>query len=437
MSTEGEFRWSRWIRLGAPGSRVTRLELFFDLVYVFAFLNVTQLTGEELGLLGLLRALLVLALLWWCWTSMAALGNLIRADQGIVPVIVFINMAAVFVLALTISEAFVDQPGGLHGPLLFAACYFIVRAMQVAIVWGVNRVTPGPRHGVLLFAAPILISATLIGIAGFVPARLFAGDAEYAVRLSLWLAALAVEYGFGTKIYTSRWTLTSAGHWAERHALIVLVALGESIISLGVGANLIGSAPVSWQAVAAAVFGIAVIAALWWAYFDEPALAIEQVLHGTRERRARMRLVRDAYTFLHLPMIIGIILFALGLKKYLTDITADTSTGWQHRIGGIELDVLYGGVLLYLTALVAMAWRVLPGFRPSLILPFVGILLLITVVLRPPALIALGILAAGSVTVAVTQIRHRERHRSRIRETALNEQLASEADQSEWRRKHL
>ncbi|MEV0397001.1 low temperature requirement protein A [Polymorphospora rubra] len=429
------------IHPGAPGSRVTRLELLYDLIFVFAFLNVTNVAGEQLTPLGLTRALLVLALLWWCWTSFAALGNLARADQGLLPLLSFGIMAAVLVLALTLPEAFVDDPGGLYGPVVFAACYAVVRVGQLAVHWTVLRTTGagwvGPMRNFGVFAVPVVTSTVLILTAALIPHS--SDEAEpNPLRLGLWAAAILVEYLAGTVRLSGRFYIVSAGHWAERHALIVLVALGESIISIGVGPNLTGGLPVTWAVIVAAILGFTVTVCLWWMYFDEHAIAAEQSLHGTREPEVRRRLVRDAYTYLHLPMIIGIIGFALGLKRYLGDISADPETGWQHRVGALELDLLYGGVLLFLLALAAFARRTTHHYRPALpLVVLVVVLILVIAAIRPPALIALAMLAIGCVVLVLMQFWQRAHARSRVRRTALDEQLASEVDQSEWRRKHL
>src|SRR5262245_60320485 len=115
------------LRPVAEGMKVTRLEVFFDLVFVYAVFNVARATFEDLGQGGLLRGLLILALLWWCWISYVWVGNSVRAGEGAMPIVLFAVMAGVFVVALTLPEAFIDLPGGLSGPLVFAACYLAIR----------------------------------------------------------------------------------------------------------------------------------------------------------------------------------------------------------------------------------------------------------------------------------------------------------------------
>ncbi|MET8199279.1 low temperature requirement protein A [Micromonospora taraxaci] len=437
MGVGGGIRWTRSIRPSAPGSRATRLELFYDLVFVFAFLNVTTLTAGDPNANSLIRGLVVLVLLWWCWTGFAALGNVIRTDQGIVPLVGFATMAAAFVFALTIPQAFRDVPGGLYGPLVFAVCYFLVRALQVGIFGWVSRKDSELRRRWLLLAVPVLIATALILAAALLPQRLFDVPIELGVRLLLWLLAIGVEYGFGLALGGTGWTLLSAGHWAERHALIVLVALGESIISLGLGPGFSTGLPLTWPVIITAVAGVAVVAALWWSYFDTLALAVEQTLHRTRDREARIRLARDAYTYLHLPLIAGTILFALGLKGLL-DEGADPSTPyWGLPLVGINLLVLYGGVVLYLLTMVALQRRVLGTLRwPSAVAA--GLLVLqVPLAARLPELLTFGLITILVVLMTAVQTVVDAPLRRQVREVALAEQLAAETDQTHWRGQHL
>ncbi|MBM0238337.1 low temperature requirement protein A [Micromonospora sp. ATA32] len=310
VSSDGESKGRRQLEPAAPGSKVTRLELFYDLVFVFAFLNVTATTSKHLTPTALLKSLLVLALLWFAWTTFAALGNVVRVDQGVMPLVGFAIMIVIFMLAVTLPDAFSDEPKGLPGDLVFATCYFAVRALQVLAFWYAVRGDRQLRRRWWGLAAPVLASAALLLIAALVPQRLFAGTAEFGARTGLWILAIAVEYTVSAVVRTEGLTLVSAGHWAERYAQIILIALGESIISLGTGPNLTAGLPLTWAIILASALGIALIAALWWVYFDVRAIAAEHMLHGT-QGSARVALARDAYTYLHLPMIAGIILFSL------------------------------------------------------------------------------------------------------------------------------
>ncbi|WP_406105096.1 low temperature requirement protein A [Micromonospora globbae] len=437
MESVGGPRWSRAIQPSAPGSRATRLELFYDLVFVFAFLNVTTVTAGNPTPRGLAQCLVVLALLWWCWTGFAALGNVVRTDQGVVPLLGFATVGAAFLLAVALPQAFVDRPGGLSGPLVFAVCYFLVRASQVGIFGWVSRHDPALRRRWLVLAVPVVVATGLIIAAALLPQSALGVQVTVGVRLGLWTAALAVEYGLGVVLRGTGWTVVSAGHWAERHALIVLVALGESIIALGLGPGFVAGLPLTWSVVVAAIFGIAVVAGLWWTYFDTLSLAMEQTLHRTRERDTRLTLARDAYTYLHLPLVAGIILFALGLKGLLAEGTDPALPRQRVPLPGFDLLALYGGVALYLASLVALSRRVLARTRwPSV--GAVGLLaVLIPVAAGLPELVTFGLLALATVAATVVQTVVDAPLRRHVRQVALEEQVASEVEQTVWRGRHL
>ena len=160
----------------AESSRVTRLELFFDLVFVFAFLNVTRLMAESLQRHGhghdhglrLVQGMLLLTLLWWCWCSFAFTGNAVRIDQGVMPVVLFTATAAILVVAVTTPEAFGDQPGGILGPLVFPICYFVVRALSLASVWYVVG-DKDARRVVLRASMPVPIATAMLTLAAVAP----------------------------------------------------------------------------------------------------------------------------------------------------------------------------------------------------------------------------------------------------------------------------
>jgi low temperature requirement protein LtrA len=431
----GGARWSRVVWPGAPGSRTTRLELFYDLVFVFAFINVTTLTATLLSPANLYRCVLVLALLWWCWTGFARLGNAVRADQGVLPVVGVVTVAATFLLVLSVPSAFADRPGGLNGPLVFAGCYFAIRMAQIAVFGWVDRSDPVQRRRVLLRAVLPLVATVLLVVAGTVPPRL--GDRPYAVllQLGLWTVALLVEYGGGVTLAARRWVVLSAGHWAERHALMVLIALGESIIALGLGPKT--GLPLTGPVAVAALLGVLVVAVLWWAYFDTLAYALEQSLHHARDPATRLRLCRDVYTFLHLPLIAGTILFALGLKDLLADAASPETPTWGPPLGGFWVTILFGGVGLYLLSLVGCALVALREVHWPLVVTVVALAVVAPVVAPIPELVSLFVLAAIVTVGVVVETFQEDGRRRQVRQLALEEQFAIEAEQSHWRQEHL
>ncbi|MFI7427094.1 low temperature requirement protein A [Micromonospora sp. NPDC049836] len=435
MGNGGGGRWSRVVRLAGPGARTSRVELFYDLVFVFAFLNVTSLTATLLSPANLYRCLLVLALLWWTWSSSVRVGNAIRADEGVLPVAGFLTIGATFLLALSVPSAFVDRPGGLHGPLVFASCYLLIRLTQIAILSWVERADPVQlRRLPLRIMVPTTASALLV-VAGTVPPRL--ADQRFAVplQLSLWTVALAVEYTGGLVLARRWWVVTSAGHWAERHALMVLVAFGESIIALGLGPKT--GLPLTGPVAIAALLGITIVVVLWWAYFDSLADALEQALHRARDPAVRRRLARDVYTLLHLLLISGEILFALGLKDLLADAADPATPTWGPPLGGFWVAIFFGGVILYLLSLVLCALVALREVRWPLVITVAVLVVTAPIVAPIPELIALALLALITTAGVIVETFREDGWRRQVRHLALEERLAVEAEESRWRRRNL
>lgn len=368
---------------------VSPLELFLDLVFVFALTQVTATMAAGLSGAGLLRGLLVVALLWWSWTGYAWLANLVRADQGIARFVMFAAMAAMFVLALAIPEAFGDAPGGLSGPVVVAVCYFVFRALHLLLFYAASRGDVALRGQVLRFT-PAMLGGTVLLLA--------AAATEGTARIWLWVAALIVDYA-GTYFGGVRgWRLRSAGHFAERHGLIVIVALGESIVAIGVG---VARLPISWPIVVASALGLALAGGLWWAYFGFSSAAGEHALAaaGDGERAA---LARDAYSFLHLPLIAGIVLLALGLKKTLEYVGDEQAHTLTDPLKGVALAALTGGLALHLLAQAAFRRRVTG--RLDAALP-VAALLIVPFAVAGTAMPALATLSAVTlITLAAVTV---------------------------------
>jgi low temperature requirement protein LtrA len=342
----------RRLPLNPADASVTPLELFFDLVFVFALTQVTAFMAEDVSGQSLVRGVLVLVLLWWAWTGYAWLCNVVSADAGAVRVVLLTAMAAMFVLALTIPEAFDDLPGGLNGPVVLAACYFVFRFMHLVMFWLISRDDPGLRRQVARFA-PSVFGGTIT--------LLVASTTDGHTQTLLWVVALTVDY-VGTLLGgADGWRVRSPGHFAERHGLILIVALGESIVAIGVG---VAELPISVPIVVASVLGLGVAASLWWIYFDMSALHAEHALAAEPEE-TRARLARDAYSFLHVPLLIGVVLTALGLKKVLEYVGDVENHGLDDPLKGAALLALHGGVFIYLLGHVAFKWRTAHALIPA------------------------------------------------------------------------
>lgn len=397
---------------------VTPIELFLDLVFVFAITQVTALMADDLTGTGILRGLLVLALVWWCWVGYSWLGAVVRADEGLGRAAMFGAMAAVFVLAITIPEAFVDIEGGLSGPVVLAFAYLAVRVLHLAIFWitAVIR-SKGPEMDEGLRKQLIRFAPSLVGSTALL---LVASQLEGAVQMWVWAAAIAVDY-LGTILAgASGWRLNSASLFAERYGLILIVALGESIVAIGLG---IASEPVSWPIIVGSVLGLTVAGCLWWAYFDVVALAGERLLRHA-DGEDRNRIARDAYSYLHLPMIAGVVLVALGFKKVLEYVSDTTEHTLDETLASVPLVAMFGGAALYLFGHVAFRWRNWHHVTVQRVVVGLLLLALIPVGLRIPALAALGLLAAVMVGLIVFESVHYAEFREEIR----HEELDAERD---------
>ena len=311
------------------GELVSPLELFFDLVFVLAITQCTALMARDPTWGGIGRGLLVLGLLWWSWVGYAWLTSVVDPDEGPVRLVLFTAMAALLVTSLCVPDAFGDSG------LIFALAYGAVRAAHIALFVLASRDDPGLRHSVVGLGV-----STAVGIAVLVVGAVLDGNARTAV----WAAALVFDMAGPLIIDPGGWRLVP-GHFAERHGLIVIVALGESIVAIGVGAG----AGVDGGVIAAAVLGIAVASALWWVYFDVAALAAAQRLAELEPVRARNKLARDAFSYLHLPMVGSIVLVAFGMKATLAHVADPLA--WQSAAA------LVGGLALYLLAQVAFKLR--------------------------------------------------------------------------------
>jgi low temperature requirement protein LtrA len=371
------------------GERVTPLELFFDLVFVLALTQCTTLIARTPTWEGVLKGLLVLGVLWWSWVGYAWLTSVIDPEEGSVRLAMFAAMAALLVAALCVPGAFGREA------LLFACVYAILRGAHIVLFTIASREDPQLRHSVVGLAVSTAVGVGLIGAAAF---------AKGAPQIGLWALALGLDmlgpYLFGA----DGWKLVP-GHFAERHGLIVLIALGESIVALGVGAKDVLDAGI----VAAAVLGMVVAAALWWVYFDVTAIVAERRLSGTAEGRERNELARDSYSYLHFPMVAGIALLAVGIKHTLADVSAPLAT--------VPAVALLGGAALYLLAHVAFRLRNMHTLsRRRLVC---GLLLIAFIpverALAISSLATLAVLAAGMSALIVYEVVRYADARDRVR----------------------
>jgi low temperature requirement protein LtrA len=361
------------------GHGVTTIELFFDLVFVFAITQVTAFMADDLGWRGILRGLVLLALLWFVWCSYAWLGNQAHADEGVVRAAVIAAMAAMFLVALAIPEAWGDEGGGISAPVVLAAALAVVRLLHLGVYAVAAVGDAGLRRQLTRAAAPVGSAVVLL-----VVGAMLGGVAQTA----LWAAALLIDYT-GVYFSGSDWRLPSPGHFAERHGLIVIIALGESIIAVGVG---VADLPLTLATIAAALLGLLVSVALWWAYFDVVAPVAERELRS-RAGEERVRLARDSYTYLHFPMVAGVIYLALGLKKVAEYVGDESHHLLTDPLPATALWSLYGGVAAYLLGHLAFRLRNVGSINRPRAVVVVLVLLTPLAAFNVPALAALAVLA--------------------------------------------
>ena len=359
---------------------VTPLELFFDLVFVFALTQVTAFMADELSWHGILRGVLVLMLLWWAWTGYAWLANVASAEERPIKLAILAGMAAMFVLALCIPEAFDDLPGGLSGPVVLAVCYLLFRTMHLVMFMIISREDAGLRKQVLRFALSVAASSVLL---------LIASEFEGWLQTGLWMLALLADY-VGTALGGFRgWRLPSPGHFSERHGLIIIVALGESIVAIGVG---VAQEPITWVIIAASVLGLLLSSALWWAYFDISALLGEHALVN-EPPETRARLARNAYSYSHLPLLLGVVLVAFGLKEVLLYVSDSSHHSLTDSLPRVALAALVGGVVLYLLGHVIFKWLTVHDISVVRLAAAGVLLAAIPLIVAMPALVQLAVVA--------------------------------------------
>jgi low temperature requirement protein LtrA len=373
--------------------QVTPLELFFDLTFVFAFTQVTSLLIDDPTWGGVFRGMLVLAALWWAWSVYAWLTSATDVDEGAVRLVILAAMGGMFGVALAVPGAFGDDA------VLFGVAYLLVRLLHLVLSATVVRDDPSRRSALLRFAPTAIVGPLLLLLAAFLE-----GD----WRIAVWFVALAIDYLGPVVIGAGRGWRVASQHFAERHGLIILIALGESIISIGVGAGLKLDAGV----LLAAALAIVVVSALWWLYFDVAAIFARRRLMQAKGLELH-RLALHAYAYLHLPMIAGIVLFALGLEAALHDVAEALDT--------VPAVALCGGASLYLLGHVASLFQTTGRvFRRRT----VGALVVHALIPAAVAIPALAALALGSavcsLVVAYEAIRHRE-HRVVLRHPELAE----------------
>lgn len=312
--------------------RTAPIELLWDLVFVFAVTQVTTLLSHELTWSGFGRSMLVLALVWWAWSAFVWAANVASDDSLALRVILLAGMLLIFVAGLALPHAFGDDS------TLFAGCYAAVRLLHLVLYAQASRQGNASWSAISGFAVTVLLGMALLVVGSF---------QEGTVRIVLWALAAAIDYAGPAWLTRERLRglqSVAVAHFAERYGLFVIICLGESIVAIGLAAS---ELHLDAGVVGAIAVGLLVTMGLWWIYFDRSAAAAEARL---RDHDDPVLAAADSYSYLHLPLVAGIIVFAVGAKGLIHDSGA--------HLHDPERLALCGGVALYLVAHAAFQLRI-------------------------------------------------------------------------------
>jgi len=374
-------------RLADDEHPVAPLELLFDLVFVFAFTQVTTLLTNHSTWEGLGQALLIMTALWWAWSAYAWLTNTIDAEVGPVLAAMFVAMGAMFMAALAVPGAFGADA------VVFGVAFLIANLMQ-SVLYALGA--GGDRQ---LLSAIWRVVPWVLGGSALI---LLAGFFDGGLQAALWVAALAVGFVGPAFVSLEGWRVQPR-HFAERHGLIVIIAIGESLVAVGLGAR---DERLHGDVIVAALLGLLVAMSFWLAYFDFFTIRGRQLL-DERSGEERIAIARDIYTYLHLPMVAGIVLFAFAVKSALKHL--------GDELGTIEAFALCGGSALYLFAYVALRFRVSRSVRGGRLAAGIACVLLIPVATVVPALAALALVAAVWVALHAYELIWWREERAQLR----------------------
>lgn len=359
---------------GGTGRAATFLELFFDLVYVFAMTQVVGLIHADPTPEGLAKGALLLMVMWWTWSIYTWTTNWTGTASVSIQLFLLAAMGTTMVMAIAVPEAFGQQSE------LFGTTLFIARVLAAALYFSASKDFPNQRAAFMTFFPVSFLAALLFLVGGFLEGNWILGFVVAGVAADL---VGAINAGRGA------WAV-DASHFAERNGLFIIIALGESIVGVGLAAS---QAPIDLAHLTALVVAFVGVAALWWAYFDRAAqYAEERIAELTGQPRGRF--ARDFYTFGLFPLVVGIVYFAVGLEEVVSHPDEPLSMVNRFAMGaGVALVLLgivvgkwrgqrlvRGEMLLAAALLLALAWIGLPMSALAFSLLVIGILVVTLIV---------------------------------------------------------
>ena len=359
---------------GGTGRAATFLELFFDLVYVFAITQVVGLIHADPTLKGLAKGALLLLVMWWTWSTYTWAINWTGTASVSIQLFLLAAMGTTMVMAIAVPEAFGEQAA------LFGTTLFVARILGAGLYYTASKDFPNQRAALMTFFPISLLAAVLFLVGGFLEGNWILGFIVGGVAVDL---IGAINAGRGA------WAV-DASHFAERNGLFIIIALGESVVGLGFAAS---RAPIDLPHLTALVVAFVGVAALWWAYFDQAAPYAEERM-AELTGQARGRFARDFYTFGLFPLIVGIVYFAVGLEEVVAHPDEPLSMVKRFALGaGVALvllgiaagtwrgnRLLRGEMMLAAAILLALAWIGLPISGLTFALLVVGVLLVTLIV---------------------------------------------------------
>ena len=367
--------------------RTSPIELLWDLVFVFAVTQVSALLSRDLAWRGLGRSLLVLALVWWAWSAFVWAANAEEEEAPTLRLILLMGMVLIFIAGLAIPRAF-----GSEGAL-FAATYAAVRLLHLGLYADASRRGHAAWKAIAGFALTVAIGMAL----------LVAGSLLHGWRRdALWAAAVAIDYagpGLLTRARLRGLQEVAVAHFAERYGLFIIICLGESVVAIGVGAS---GHPLDAEIVAAVGLGILITAGLWWTYFERFASRAEESL---RHHADPVLAASDAYSYLHLLLVAGIIIFAVGVKLSLRDV--------GEPLADAPRLALCGGIALYLLGHAAFRLRLSGAVNPEKLVIAGALLALFALGSELPAWCVLSVATALLATLCALEATL-ERRRARV-----------------------
>ncbi|WP_433551983.1 low temperature requirement protein A [Micromonospora zamorensis] len=367
----------------AETHRTTLFEIFFDLVFVFGLIRVTAFMSERPSPVALTQGFLVLLLLWISWLVYSWLGNHVRIDVGPIRAGVTVAMAAVFLVALVIPDAWKTGPGTTRQRLILVLAYVALRVIDLVLFRWVAADNRQLRRTIRLYAL-----STALAWIPLILGALFGGTAQ----ILLWAAALTIDLGGGVVASVlSGWPVRSPSHFAERHSLVVIIALGESLISVGAG---VGVERIRGPILLAALLTLAVTVCLYWLYSASAATAGKALMTESGLRRAHVG--ANAYSVAHFPVVAGTIYVALGVEQVLAGLAHEEtheSSKWMPTVA------LFGGTALFLAGRATFLSLSVRCVRPGQFVAPVAALLVLPVGRYLPGLAALGLLTAFLVAL--------------------------------------